>query len=339
LIPSFLKVGAGNWKDIESRRHLLQSLPAEVEEHVFNVEQPLSVLDHVVSRPDHAIVEYSWWPSLIDALRKKFPSVNVHVRTHNAEAFQFLAQHGFDFELNASSLRKAYGFMRLAARDAQCRRAANSLWGISDWDSKHYWRWLPGTARLQSVPYVCPWPILRTDVPIPPFGYREPQMACMPGGSDRIGNSMQAGAEAFMAFGHREGLARGWRCGITAGLDRRRSVDPSSKISLLQEPFDSWDTLRNSRVLLVLGRYGFGHKTNITDGLAAGCHVVVHRTLFERLPKALQEQCIPCDPTDTGSMNAAWSALSEPPLVPRTFHESICKQASAAMTKEVHHSA
>ena len=66
------------------------------------------------------------------------------------------------------------------------------------------------------------------------------------------------------------------------------------------------------RAVAVLTPLGFGFKTTVVDGLAAGCHVIVHRKLASRLPAAVVDACIQFDP-ERDDIDSVAAALERPP--------------------------
>src|SRR5207302_11091767 len=63
-----------------------------------------------------------------------------------------------------------------------------------------------------------------------------------------------------------------------------RVPDVNAPVEILREVAEPWDLLCQVRALAVLTPIGFGLKTTVVDGLAAGCHVIVHERLAGRLP-------------------------------------------------------
>ena len=87
----------------------------------------------------------------------------------------------------------------------------------------------------------------------------------------------------------------------------------STHIEIVRECREPWDLLCQTRALAVLTHLGFGFKTTIVDGLAAGCHVIVHPKLAERLPLQVRQLCLICDPSREEDMIKIAAALSSPP--------------------------
>lgn len=310
-IPDFLQEGAGNWKDIASRLQLWPELGCPVDVVRFSPDDPASLVDQLGEASD-VLIEYSWWPDLIAQLRRSRPQLRVHVRTHNAEAFQHLARSGWVCWPPLAAARNAYGFLRLAWIDSRCRRHSESLWGISPWDNRRYWRWLPGRGSVEDFPYYCPWPALRSEVHPLDWEARPRRVVSLPGVADRIGRAMLDGYVRFIRAVSQRPESADWQFRISRGLRDAPQLPTDCPLQFLPADMDPWPTLCQSRVLVVLGWRGYGMKTNIIDGLAAGCHVVVHATLFDRLPDELQRQCIRCDIGKSNPMIAVWERCMAP---------------------------
>lgn len=328
-IPDFLTEGAGNWKDIASRLQLWKSLAATDEASFratvvrFNPDRFESLIDAVPPDATDVLVEYSWWPELLERLRTTRPDLRLHVRTHNAEAFQHFARTGWIIWPPLAAARAYYGCLRLALRDSRCRRTVDALWGISPWDNVRYWNRLPGAAKVVDFPYFCPWPELIADCPRADWSDRPEAIVSMPGVTDRIGQSMIDGYAQFVRTSISRQSHANWRFTISKGLRGDRNLPPDLPIDLLEEPLDPWKTLLNSRAIAVLGVRGFGLKTNVIDGIAAGCHVLVQPKLADRLPTEVVAQCIVVSPGDRRSVRDAWNQLTIPPRDPIGFHAEL----------------
>jgi hypothetical protein len=259
-------------------------------------------LDSIIDRcrvvgATHIIVYYSFLPELPNRLKKEIPEAKVYVRTVNAEAFQHWQRSEIGFIPNYKNLRSIYGAVRLAWRDTLCKRNAEGLLGISEWDNKHYWGRLPGKAIVHDVPYHCPWPIIRSQVKPTDWSDRQNQFVCLAGGRDAIGRAMVEGFNQLAdALGDTPEF-RDWKFLLSPGILHRNVDDVLSprveRMTSLEEP---WDLLCSVRVLAVLTPLGFGCKTSIIDALTAGCQVLVHPVLAKRLPVTVRARCIELSP-------------------------------------------
>ncbi len=288
------KYCAGQWKDVESFNNALNSLAADFQCVEFQCQR----LDKVVSlckqaRADDIIVYYSFLPELLADLRRELPDSRLYVRTVNAEALQHWQRSEIDMTPTYRNLRSVYGAVRLFWRDSRCKRVADALLGISEWDNRVYWRRLPGKADVFDVPYSCPWPRLRSMVEALPWKDKKKQVVCLAGGRDPIGRSMIRGLESLAeAFGNYDEL-RDWEFFLSPGIFRSKNEDlRSGRVQRLERLGEPWDLLCSVRAAAVLTPLGFGFKTTILDALTAGCHVLVDKRLAKRLPAAIRIHCI-----------------------------------------------
>lgn len=328
-IPGWIKerVGAGNWKDVASRRLLWGELRRTSSVVYFDEKHPESLLDLLPPDAEHVLLEYSWWPQLLRRLARERPGLRLHVRTHNAEALQHWVRAERVPGSLYSTLRRLYGATRLLLRDVACRRSCDTLLGISEWDDHFYWSRLPGRARLVAFPYYCPWPWLQPETAAREYGARRAVVASLPGANDRLGRSVTQGLEQLS-----ERLAwppgdSPWRCVLSTGLLEGRRTDGRCSVEVVESP---WAFLCDVRVLAVLGDLGYGLKTTIVDGIAAGCHVLVTRRLSARLPKLLRAHCIVVDPMDSASVAGAAAAVARPPVRSRLNEELRLQALTAA---------
>lgn len=316
-IPEFALTypGAGNWKAVHATGIALHALKVPVRRVVFRREDPGAMIEACTPEVSDVIVEYSYWGDWVRRLARARPDVRTHVRTHNAEALQHWQRVAPCWRTPAPWARTVYGSLRMLRQDALCRRAAFSLLGINPWEIPRYWRHLPGRARLEHMPYFCPWPALNPDEPALPWTERRRMVLSLPGGfQGRFHRDQLAGLERLM---HTAEAVRGgvdWTFGCSRGPDLEES--PSRRtpgIRYLEATTDVWALLRSVRVVAFLSDLGFGLKTTVVDALAAGCQVLVTPGLQQRLPEAVGRRCLACVPDDPASVAEALRSADEAP--------------------------
>ena len=200
--------GAGQWKDLQGIRIVLDQLGADWREFRFD-ERNLEVLAVQIGDSDATVVwYYTFWPEVMGELKRRCPHIRIVLRTVNAEAFQHWTRAQKDCRRLRGLPRDVYGFLRLLWRDRRCCRAADTLAGISSWDDAHYWSRLAGRAKVKHVPYLCPWPTLLPEVKPLPWEKRETSIVCLAGTRDPIGRGHVAG---FAALSLRPVLSEGAR--------------------------------------------------------------------------------------------------------------------------------
>ena len=307
------KYCAGQWKDIQSFNALLDKLDCALIYQESEFEDPAALCRYCrESGATHIIIYYSFWPELLRKLRKSLPGVKIFVRTVNAEAFQHWQRAEIDFIPSRKNIRSIYGAIRLGWRDRLCRKYADGLLGISAWDNRHYWSRLPGSAGIYNVPYVCPWPSLRSHVAPGKWLERENSIVCLAGGRDPIGRSMLTGFGRLADHLSGSRSSPPWRFLLSPGLldtDVRDSLRNVVHMDSLAEP---WDLLCGVKCLAVLTELGFGAKTTVVDGLAAGCNVLVHPKIAARLAPNIREKCIVLDPENLPKPEELYAKINTP---------------------------
>ncbi len=330
-VPNFInqkEYGAGNWKAVEANRLALDRAGVTYKHIVFDPDNPITLLEHMGSDITHLLMEYSGWPELLVALRSKQPRAKIFVRTHNAEAYHYFHRKIIASKREYVNIKNWWRLIQLARRDAHCRQIADTLLGISEWDDQHYWGWLRGNASIRYLPYYSPWPYLRPDVDIQTWNHRRSSIISMGGNFDPSG---MANVVNFNRLARElsERMAEQWSYLLTWWSQWHRKVPEVSKhIEIVRECREPWDLLCQSRALAVLTPLGFGFKTTVLDGLAAGCHVIVLPKLADRLPAQVKDLCLVGDPFQEQDMDRLAEALSAPPK-PHSLNQHLYERVAA----------
>ncbi|MFV0444352.1 MAG: hypothetical protein ACK5Q5_12350 [Planctomycetaceae bacterium] len=333
LAPAALQgwPGSGYWKDFQGRRILLEQLGVSTQFGWYDVQDLTGALAQVDDLTTDVIIEYSTCPALISAIRQVHKQVRVHVRAHNAEALQHWHRVQPSLWPTVDNLRKWYGTARMAVQDRRCAALADTLLSISAWDLRHYWeRLLPG-GRCKCLPYFSPWPSLRPETRPLPWKAREHQVVCMPGGLDRL-TRQQTELFGYLAKALRDSEpGNAPRCAMTNYSGD--ALADASFVSSLGKIDDPWGLLCRSKGVAVLTDLGFGAKTTLFDGLAAGCRLFVHKGLIPRLPAAIQPHCSAIDPADwNASATLVRSQLESPPAGKDIAHSQLQAEAVDVMS-------
>lgn len=315
-VPSFINAaeyGAGNWKAVEANQLALHGAGLPFRAVRFDWENPPTLIQEVTSDTRHLLVEYSAFPDLMMQLRRNHPRTGLHVRAHNAEAYQHFHRAMGNGLRDYANPRLWLRGLQLSWRDVRCRRAADTVFGISEWDIANYWRWLPGRARIRYLPYFSPWPYLRPEVEPQVWDRRQPAVVSMGGNFDPSGMANVANLDT-MARKLSPTLGAGWSFSLTWWSQwHQRVPEVSEHVEVLRDCREPWDLLCQVRALAVLTPLGFGLKTTVVDGLAAGCHVIVHSRLANRLPHQVRQLCLTYDPSRDEDVDRLVDALSRPP--------------------------
>ena len=306
---------AGQWKDIESLNFMLKGLGHDFEFIEFEQDEIEQVVASCRDRKaTDVIVYYSFWPELLYRLRSELPDIKLYVRTVNAEAMQNWQRYEVSLFPSYSNIRQVYGSIRLAWRDIKCKKYADALLGISEWDNRNYWLRLPGKARIYDVPYCSPWSEYRHGITPKLWADRSNQIICLAGGRDPIGKSMLQGFSTMADKLRLQNEFDDWEFLLSPGIKDADVKELLSghvvRMSFLDEP---WDILCSVKALAVLTPLGFGSKTTIIDALAAGCHVLVHPVLARRLPENVRDLCIEYDPMDKTAHSSLHYRLNRQP--------------------------
>jgi len=325
-VPNFInqaEYGGGNWKAVEANRLALGRAEIACDRIEFDPDNPAQVLERMKPDVTHLLMEYSWWPEFLVRLKKERPQVSIAVRTHNAEAYQYFHRKIIASRWGYVDVKKWAQFIYRGRRDARCRQAADILLGISEWDNKNYWRWLRGKANIRYLPYYSPWPYLRPNVDMQTWNLRKPVIVSMGGNFDPSG---MANVKNFsmLAAKHSKMSNDKWSYHLTWWSQWHQNVPKvSEKIEIVRECQEPWDLLCQSRAMAVLTPLGFGFKTTVVDGLAAGCHVIIHPKLADRLPQQVKELCLICDPSCEQDITKLADSLSAPPK-PHSLNQQLC---------------
>lgn len=315
-VPNFInqaEYGGGNWKAVEANRLALGRSGIAFGKIEFERDNPTQILEQMKLGVTHLLMEYSWWPEFLINLKKEHPQVRIVVRTHNAEAYQYFHRKIIATPWGYVSAKRWYEFVHRARRDTHCRQAADVLLGISEWDNQNYWRWLPGKANIRYLPYYSPWPYLRPHVDVPAWHIRQHTIVSMGGNFDPLGIANLTNFN-MLATKLSSALDEKYSYLLTWWSKWHRNVPKVSEaVEIMRECQEPWDLLCQSRAVAVLTPLGFGFKTTVVDGLAAGCHVIIHPKLADRLPQQVKELCLICDPSCEQDIAKLADSLSAPP--------------------------
>ena len=306
--------GAGNWKDYKSCVLLLSKLAKPFKVIEFEDDDYEQLLDQCTADVRHLFMYYSWYPEILTTIHTKAPWIKLHVRTINSEAFQHIHRSELTFVPSYRNIRSIYGALRLLWRDVRCRRIAHTLLGISEWDDKHYWKFLPGKAKVICLSYFSPWPYIEPDISPLPWEERENTIVCMPGARDPISTTMIQGFNILSQKMSDNIIKPQWHFLLTEGIiHSNKKISISANVELIENVENPFMLLCKVRAVAVLTPLGFGMKTTIVDALAAGCHVLVHPKLAHRLSVGLSDKCIILDPDKCGDLEGINQRLSSPP--------------------------
>ncbi|MFV0444351.1 MAG: hypothetical protein ACK5Q5_12345 [Planctomycetaceae bacterium] len=307
IIPEgvFSNTYHGSYKDVISRVDQLRKIAGEYRQLQLAADDPAKVLGAVHPGTDlRLLVEYSTFPQTVRAIREQHPNSFIAVRSHNIEPLQLRDNHGW--WPRWGPLWMIYGMGRLLKGDIACKRYADAIYSISDWEERVYWDRLPGRARVEWLPYHCPNHLLPTSV-TPPSKRRV--IACLPTlvrhrkSVDLVRRFIQF-AEQARAVAPCEyefvltGLLEGW------------GIPNSSAVIYAGVVEDLRDLLRRSAAVCMLSPLGYGFKTTIVDAIAHGSQAIVHPRLLSRSPQLLQPGLTPLENSDSTTVKQVLKRLN-----------------------------
>lgn len=294
----------GSFKDVISRVRLFGRCQADYGQVILTGDEPESLHSQWDDwEKSSFLIEYSYYPKIVRALRKRFPESFIAVRSHNIEPLQHLHNHGW--WPSKGPFWVGYGMARLFWGDLLVKRHANVIYSISDWERTRYWQRLPGGASVEWLPYYCPEHLISTDATAP---CERNRVVCMPT-SVKSRKSLDL-VKRFISFAE---LAKKqespYEFLITGNLDSWPAPQ-SSAVRYTGMIDDLGPFLSAARAVCILSDLGYGFKTTIADALANGTAVVVHDALQHRFASMLGEAIIGVDVTDPESVARTLVRLS-----------------------------
>jgi len=285
IIPSSVLANRyhGAYKDVITRVTWLKTAYPDYQQALIDHDDPRQIADLLenVNTLKGALVEYSYHPALVKFLKQRFPASTVAVRAHNIEPLQHLGNHGW--WPAKGPFWVAYGMARLAVMDAACKRWADHILCINDYEIDAYWRFIPGKANVTWLPYVCPEHLIPRE-PLP-FEQRN-IIACMPTSRmNRKSVDLVVRFQELASAMKREGSS--YEFVVTGDLSSWR-LPGSPYVRYAGMLDDLSGLLGKCRAVCLLSPLGYGYKTTMSDAFAAGAHVIAHGDLIRRMPAALR---------------------------------------------------
>jgi len=318
---------AGTYKDVVSRANWLKTRFPEYLQ-VLIADDKSDELDAVLSdgvEVEGALVEYSYHSQIVKYLKTRFPNSCVAVRSINIEPLQYFDNTGWNPE--RGPLWMLYGMARLFKKEVENKRYADVVLSINEWENQVYWKWLPGKARIEWLPYRCPDYLLPKN---PTLYLQRKVIACLPTSQkNRISwdlvTRFQKLAAEMKRLGSQDdfivtGKLRDW------GLPECRDVTYAGFVDNLAELEGT------CKVIVMLSPLGYGFKTTISDALAAGAHVIAHPKLIRRCPTMIRPFILPLDTDHLSGLPAVMAALQQKPKGTE-LHDALCKRADAVLSR------
>ncbi len=298
----------GTYKDVVTRVDWLKARFRHYEQVLIERDDPhllAPLLD--AARPlEGALIEYSYQPRIVKALKTRYPAAIVAVRAINVEPWQHLDNYGW--WPARGPIWMLYGMFRLTALDIQSKRYADHLCCINDWELRRYWKWLPGRAKLHWLPYRCPDHMLpRHSIP-----YRDRNViACVPTSQkNRKSWDLVTRFHAFASDMRRQGSNDQF---VVTGNLADWELPPCDAVTYTGFVEDLASFLGACKAVALLSPLGYGFKTTMGDALAAGAHVITHADLIRKSPATISSYAIPFKPGPHESVTSVMQQLEQPP--------------------------
>ncbi len=319
----------GSWKDTVSRIRYFESRVGDYRQvRVIDDDLAQCRVAFEACNDVHVLIEYSTFPKIVKWIRQTFPSAFIAVRAHNIEPLQHLDNHGW--RPKRGTLWMLYGMARLMWGDLACKRHADAIYSISEWEKKVYWNRMFGAARVEWLPYYCP-DHLR---PAPSIGFEvRSRIACLPSSSEN--RKSRDLVERFLTFAQRMAQVNGppneqsgqagkskYECVVTGDLSSwNLAQTESARFTGMVEDLSGF--LSSCAAVAMLSPLGYGFKTTVEDAIAHGCYVLAHPALARRCPSALAKAIIPVDLDAVAprSLSNVPVQLTEPFPVPQVDSE------------------
>jgi hypothetical protein len=320
----------GSFKDVISRVRLFERCQADYRQVILNGDEPESLHSQWDDwEKSSFLIEYSYYPRIVRALRKRFPDSFIAVRSHNIEPLQHLHNHGWWSA--RGPVWVGYGMARLLWGDAVVKRHADVIYSISDWERTRYWRRLPGKAVMEWLPYFCPEHLIGPESRTLAARNR---IVCMPTSvKSRKSLDLVRRFIAFAELATKQGAP--YEFLITGNLDswpapQSQAVRYTGMIDDLGQFFGT------VKAVCILSDLGYGFKTTIADAMANGVAVLVHEKLRRRFASMLGDTLITVDPASSESVGAALRQLQQPQSLQTNLHDEFRRRANGILARDFH---
>lgn len=269
---------------------------------------------HVLSQLRHlpleefgaAIFELALYPRSMAYLRRHAPHVVRLFRPGNAQLL-----HQLDGMRARRDFHHPVPWMWLAQRtlyDLLCGRLAHAVLSITEWEARHYWRWIVPADRVRFLPYFLP----------AAYGHslhaaenKERLCVCVTTAIAGTAFVKHAAGTFVRAVEALNGEYRDWRFAITGDLTGYPLRLPE-RIEATGFVDDINALLARARAMALLSDLGYGFKTKILDAVAHRCRVLVTGGLYRRLPAGFRPYLVVVDPAAPGSLRQALEQSLEP---------------------------
>ncbi|MRD46828.1 hypothetical protein GHT07_06045 [Caenimonas koreensis DSM 17982] len=303
-----VRPGQGSHKDVGGRRAFFVQHCESYRYCSVGGDQPSELDAHLAGwTPTHILIEYSYFPKIAGALRKRFPDARIAMRAHNIEPLQNWAVSPPEQKSLFIPLAKTiYATFRLLYADWLTCRRVDHVYVIAPAEIPAYWRWLCGAKNVSWLPYMPPAPLQR-----PRGHHARSVIACLPGGTETVRTKDLV--NRFMDFA---GAARrsGWNDPfvLTGNVDGWKvRTDAAVEIAGFVDDLPAF--YEKVAAVAILSPVGYGFKTTIGDALACGAMALLHPKLHGELPPEMKPYAIAVQSLEPAELARVRSRLQGAP--------------------------
>jgi hypothetical protein len=282
----------GSVKDIRSRTEYFRSRGIECEELLVSAKHSYrNALEKTpqdfLERFDAVLLEMTFSPGALKALRKRLPHGTLMVRSHNAELI-----HRYHWACAQGVSRVAVRLIGQAVKN--CGLDILSGWRsdfvlpISKWEADFYWKKLIPGKKVKYVPFFMPEPYASE--------LKQPGLKknlCIHLGSSLNNPLISDATKNFIhAVRNIDSRCSQWEFCITGALPdcNLKIPDRIQWLGLLPNPYIA---LRQAKAMALLSDFGMGFKTKVLEAVLARAFVILPTALYKRQPSEILPYCIP----------------------------------------------
>lgn len=299
----------GSTKDIRGRTEYFKSRGIEFDE-LITPRSYKGIFDKIrtIEMKNYNVVLFEHTLSIgaIRFVRKKYPMIRIMTRAHNAELLHridYLKAAGF----SSDHFKILKQIMVRSIFDYFYGRWSDYILTITQWEMDNYWSHFVVKDKLKYLPFYLPELHVAE---IPKKNNKRLKCVCMMSTSP---NSflIDAAKKFIVAVESLNGNYKDWVFSITG----ERSKIPLSipdRINVSGYLDSPYQILSESLAMTILSDYGYGFKTKILEAVLCGTYVIMTKKLYNRVPKDIQQYCIPIDLSLPESFQEALEKCKQP---------------------------
>lgn len=333
------KLHLGSTKDIQCRTEYFRTRDIFFDELVVENRSDSFLLaklkQYDLSSFSAVLFEYTLYPKSLKYIRQVNPELLLVVRAHQAEFIHWLhyaaaaAKYCHSWECFKSIMGSLCRSLSRLRTDYFSARYADYVLSITDWERKHYWRYLSRFFKSLYAPYFLPQSFIENYSSV---NGKKNQCVCLTSTSKKIlPFHIDAIKNLSVLVAGADSQSSAWNFFVT-GDKPRLPFAISNQIQFtgfLETPFE---ILAQSRAMALLSGFGCGFKTKIMDAIVYQCYVLLSKKIHNQLPRELKPYCMAVDLKSPSSFEAALQKCSQP-YPEGDANEYLRKQAYLSMDK------